>query len=109
MGPAFTRGILFSLLSSLPLSLYIKLSISQVVQAADQQQMVVILNLFDLNQEGRLNGGDDTILSAVENIVQFLVQQGAENVIFDLADACSNGMRGQGEGEVEERARDRES
>jgi hypothetical protein len=63
-----------------------------VIKATDQQQMVVILNLFDLSQEGRLNDDDSNIVSAVDAIVQFLVQQEATNVMLDLADACSSCM-----------------
>jgi len=62
----------------------------EVITATDQQQIVLILNLFDLAQEGRLDPDDGNIVSAVQAIVQFLVQQGATNVILDLASACSN-------------------
>jgi len=61
----------------------------EVIKATDSQGMVVILNLFDLSQEARLNGLDTTIFGAVHNIVGLLAQQGVTNVILDLADACN--------------------
>jgi len=61
----------------------------EVIKTTDSQGMVVILNLFDLSQEGRLNGLDATIFSAVQHVVALLVTQGVTNVILDLADACN--------------------
>lgn len=64
--------------------------LTQVLKVADQNEMVVILTLFDINQEHRLAGGDSVIIAAVQSLVQFLVLQGSTNVIIDLADECSN-------------------
>jgi len=63
--------------------------LQKVIAAADAQRMVVILNLFQLGQESHLAPGDTTILRAVENVVNWIGQQGFQNVILDLADECS--------------------
>eukprot|EP00026_Physarum_polycephalum_P011012 Phypoly_transcript_11203.p1 GENE.Phypoly_transcript_11203~~Phypoly_transcript_11203.p1 ORF type:complete len:251 (+),score=33.23 Phypoly_transcript_11203:414-1166(+) len=64
--------------------------LQEAVAATDQENMILILTLFDLTQEGRVIANDGAIVKAVQAVVQFLVRIGASNVMLDLANSCSN-------------------
>jgi len=57
--------------------------LTQVLNRADELNMVVIVSLFYIQQEYRLNPGDNTILQAVGNAVDFL--KGFRNVLLEIA------------------------
>jgi hypothetical protein len=58
--------------------------LDKVLKKADELQMVVILGLFYFGQDQHLKG-EDAIINATDNIVNWLFDKGYKNVIIEIA------------------------
>src|SRR5690606_34637167 len=61
----------------------------RIVQKADELEMVVILGIFYFGQDQRLQD-ENAVLASVDNVVEWIHDNGFTNVIIEVANECDN-------------------